>query len=65
MYKEIIHFLDERRLKEGLTQLKAFAEEGKNWTILSTIENLQTNYTYMLNYAAQGPVRSPGDGASI
>ena len=54
MYKEIIHFLDERRLKEGLTQLKAFAEEGKNWTILSTIENLQTNYTYMLNYAAQG-----------
>ena len=54
MHKEIIHFLDERRLKEGLTQLKAFASEANNWTLLSTVENLQTNYDFMLNYAAQG-----------
>ena len=54
MYKDIIHFLNERRLKEGLTQLKAFADKANSWSISSTVENLQTNYEFMLNYAATG-----------
>lgn len=54
MHTEIIHFLNQRRLKEGLTQLKAYAEKVKNWDVLSTVETLQTNYDYMLKYAAEG-----------
>lgn len=54
MNTEIIIFLNQRRLREGLTQLKAYAEKVNNWDILSTIETLQTNYEYMLKYAAEG-----------
>ena len=54
MHTEITQFLNQGRLKEGLTQLKAYAETVNNWDVLSTIETLQTNYDYMLKYAALG-----------
>ncbi len=54
MYTEIIKLLNQRRLKEGFVQLKAYAEKVNNWNILSTVETLQTNYDYMLKYAAEG-----------
>ncbi len=54
MYNEIIHFLDQKRLKEGLVQLKAFAMKTDDWELQSDIENLQMTYHYMLQYAAQG-----------
>ena len=54
MYSDIIHFLDQKRLKEGFIQLKASAVETDNWKLQSDIENLQTTYEYMLQYAAQG-----------
>ena len=54
MHTEITHFLNQGRLKEGLTQLKAYAETVNNWDVLSTVETLQTNYDYMLKYAALG-----------
>lgn len=54
MYTKITHFLDQRRLKEGLTVLKNYADRTANWTILSKIEGIQNNYDYMLKYAALG-----------
>ena len=54
MHKEITNFLNERRLKEALTQLKAYAEKLQDWDNLSVIETLETNYTYLLKYAHQG-----------
>lgn len=54
MYNDIIHFLDQKRLKEGFIQLKASAVETDNWKLQSDIENLQTTYDYMLQYAAKG-----------
>ena len=54
MYTEIINFLSQRRVKEGLTQLKAYAQKINNWDLLSRIETLQSNYDYMLKYAAEG-----------
>ena len=54
MYNEIINFLDHKRLKEGLALLKEFATSVNDWEIRGKIEDLQTNYEYMLTYAAQG-----------
>ena len=54
MYNDIIHFLDQRRLKEGFIQLKAFSAETDNWKLRSDIDNLQTTYNYMLQYAEMG-----------
>lgn len=54
MYNDIIQFLDERRLKEALTQLQALTAETEDWQLQSETENLQTTYGYMLQYAAQG-----------
>ena len=54
MYTEIIIFLSQKRLKEGLAQLKVYAETFNNWTIISDVETLQINYGFMLKYAANG-----------
>ena len=54
MYNDIIEFLDNKRLKEALVQLTALAHEADNWLLSSEIESLQTTYSYMLQYAAQG-----------
>lgn len=54
MHKDIIHFLSERRLKEALTQLHAFAVKTENWEVQTEVEGMQTTYHYLLQYAAQG-----------
>ena len=54
MHKDIIQLLDQRRVKEALTQLNALIAETDYWKLKSEAENLQTTYNYMLQYAAQG-----------
>ncbi len=54
MYNDIIQLLDQHRLKEAFVQLQALAEETDSWELKSQVENLQTTYGYMLQYAAQG-----------
>ncbi len=51
MYEQIIELLDQRRLKEALIQLQALASEIEDWQLSADIENLDTTYTYMLQYA--------------
>ena len=54
MYKDIIQFLDQRRLKEAFSQLYSLASEINDWELLSEVETLKTTYGYMLQYASQG-----------
>ena len=54
MYNDVIEYLDQKRVKEALVQLAALAHEADNWKLSSEIENLQTTYSYMLQYASQG-----------
>lgn len=54
MHEHIIELLDQRRLKEALVQLQAFASEIEDWQLSADIENIATTYNYMLQYAAQG-----------
>lgn len=61
MYKDIIQFLDQRRLKEAFAQLSSLASKTGNWKLTSEVETLQTTYGYMLQYAAQG-MDDPGRG---
>ena len=48
MHKDIIQLLDQRRVKEALTQLNALIAETDYWKLKSEAENLQTTYNYML-----------------
>jgi len=52
--KDIYTLLDENRLKEALTQLKAMATQTTLWNLPARIDEAQTAYGYMLQYAAQG-----------
>jgi len=61
MHEHIIELLDQRRLKEALVQLQAFAVELEDWQLNADIESLSTTYNYMLQYAAQG-VNDPERG---
>lgn len=54
MYNDIIRLLDQRRVKEALTQLNALTAGTDYWKLKSEAESLQTTYSYMLQYAAQG-----------
>lgn len=54
MYNDIIEYLNKRRLKEALTQLMALVHEIDNWQLQSEVEDIQTTYNYMLQYAEQG-----------
>ena len=54
MYNDVIEYLDKKRVKEALVQLSALAHEADDWKLSSEIENLQTTYNYMLQYASQG-----------
>ena len=52
--KDIYTLLDNSRLKEALTQLKAMATQTTLWNLPARIDEAQTAYGYMLQYAAQG-----------
>lgn len=51
---DIIILLDDGRLKEALTQLRAIATQTNRWELQNRIENTLTAYGYMLQYVAQG-----------
>lgn len=53
MYNSIIKYLDQHRLKEGLTQLKSFVDQSGDSELSSKVEEMQQNYQYLLHYAAQ------------
>ena len=53
-YKYIVELIEQKRLKEALTQLHAFAVKTENWEIQREVEGMQTTYHYLLQYAAQG-----------
>ena len=52
--KDIYTLLNENRLREALTQLKAMATQTTLWNLPARIDEAQTAYGYMLQYAAQG-----------
>lgn len=53
-YKRIVHFLDEKRLKDALNELDFFMKDIPDWELKSSLEELQTSYRYMLQYMQQG-----------
>lgn len=54
MYQDIIELLNQKRLKEAIVQLHALISSAQAWELQTQLENLQTTYHYMLQYAAQG-----------
>ncbi|MDR0891071.1 MAG: tetratricopeptide repeat protein [Mediterranea sp.] len=58
-YGYICTLLEERRLKEALAQLEALLWQYPNWNLRSALEQLQTSYSYMLDYMKQGTM-DPG-----
>lgn len=57
-YNQIVGLLEDKRLKEALTQLDAFLYNGNDWTLRNRLEQLQTSYQYMLQYMKLG-VKDP------
>lgn len=53
-YAYICTLLEERRLKEALTQLDSFLWQSSDWTLRTQLEQAQTSYNYMLQYMRQG-----------
>ena len=51
---DILGLLGARRLKEALTQLQGICAEVKDWQLRNRIEEVQTSYGYMLQYAGRG-----------
>lgn len=52
--KDIYRLLDNKRLKEALVQLEGICAECNEWQLRNRIEELQTAYGYMLQYARMG-----------
>lgn len=50
----IYNLLDQRRLKEALTQLQGLCTQTNDWQLRNKVEETLTAYTYMLQYAEQG-----------
>lgn len=53
-YNQIVGLLEDKRLKEALTQLDAFLYNGNDWNLRNRLEQLQTSYQYMLQYMKLG-----------
>lgn len=51
---DILELLKHFRIKEALTQLQGLCSQTKDWQLRNKIEEIQTAYGYMLQYAAQG-----------
>lgn len=58
-YNQIINLLEDKRLKEALSQLEAFLYNSNDWTLRNRLEQLQTSYQYMLQYMRLG-MKDPG-----
>lgn len=53
-YAYISILLQEKRLKEALTQLESLLWQCADWKLRTHLEQLQTSYNYMLDYMRQG-----------
>lgn len=51
---DIYRLLEDRRLKEALVQLQAVSLQIADWDLRNRIEEVSTNYNYMLQYARMG-----------
>ncbi len=60
-YQQICNLIEQRRLKEALTQLESYLWQCSDWTLRSQLEQLQTSYDYMLQYMRQ-KVQDPERG---
>ena len=53
-YKYIVELIEQKRLKEALTQLESFLWQCPDWELRNRLEQLQTSYNFMLQYMKQG-----------
>lgn len=53
-YQQISDLVEKQRLKEALTQLESYLWLLPNWELKSRFEQLNTSYSYMLQYMRQG-----------
>lgn len=53
-YTQIVGFLEEKRLKEAISQLDAFLYNSNDWSLRNRLEQIQTSYQYMLQYMRLG-----------
>lgn len=53
-YKHIINLIEDKRLREALTQLESFLWQCPDWNLRTRLEQLQTSYNFMLQYMRQG-----------
>lgn len=53
-YAQICLLINNKRLKEALTQLESYLWQGSDWNLRRELEQLQTSYNYMLQYMQQG-----------
>ena len=52
-YKYICTLIEQRRLKEALAQLEAYLWQCPEWGLRARLEQIQTSYSYMLQYMRQ------------
>ncbi|WP_455584706.1 tetratricopeptide repeat protein [Bacteroides sp.] len=50
----IVELIEQKRLKEALTQLESFLWQCPDWELRNRLEQLQTSYNFMLQYMKQG-----------
>ena len=53
-YQYILRLIGQKRLKEALTQLESFLWKCHEWSLRTRLEQIQTSYSYMLQYMRQG-----------
>lgn len=53
-YQYIIRLIGQKRLKEALAQLESFLWKCSDWSLRTRLEQVQTSYSYMLQYMRQG-----------
>ena len=53
-YKYIVELIEQKRLKEALTQLESVLWQCPDWELRNRLEQLQTSYNFMLQYMKQG-----------
>lgn len=53
-YKYILQLINQKRLKEALTQLDSFLYNSTVYDLRLQLEQVQTSYQYMLNYLKDG-----------
>ncbi len=53
-YTYICTLLENKRLKEALTQLESLLWQCPDWNLRARLEQVQTSYKYMLDYMKQG-----------